>query len=240
MKILLNGANGKMCRAIESLLPKEDQVVASVTRNTLIDPQSIDADIGIDFSSAEGTENLLNLAEKIHLPLVIGTTGLSDFQQQKMKKTSEKIKILYASNFSVGVNVLFHLVKMMSQELPSIFQPEIIEIHHKHKKDAPSGTANRLLEIIQNNRKISSTKYGRHGTSAEERRDEEIGIHSLRCGEVVGTHEILFSGDGEELSITHRANNRKIFANGAILAAHWLYNLSTDSGLFSMDDVLKG
>lgn len=236
MNILLNGYSGKMGQAIAQILPEDDHIVAKINRD-FSENLSQDIDVAIDFSAPKGTMKLLPAVIDRHIPTIIGTTGLNEQQQKEIAFAAEKIKILYSSNFSIGVNVLHQLVKLAARLLPKEFQIEIVEKHHCHKKDAPSGTAKQLFQTIQEIRLASYPLYGRHGHS-EERSNDEIGIHSLRCGEIFGEHEILFEGMQEEISLQHRAFDRKIFARGALIAAHWLIKNPAESGLFTMDAFL--
>jgi 4-hydroxy-tetrahydrodipicolinate reductase len=151
---------------------------------------------------------------------VIGTTGHSNEQRGTIEETARSLPIVFASNFSIGVNVLFWLTRKAAERLGSDFDAEIIETHHEMKKDAPSGTANTLAEILKTSRKISV----------------EIPIESVREGEVVGEHTVIFSGPAERLELTHRAANREIFARGALRAAEWI--IGQPLGLYSMQDVL--
>src|SRR5262249_61772776 len=151
-------------------------------------------------------------------PLVIGTTGRSQQQRKAIEETAHSAPVVLASNFSVGVNVLLWLTQRAAELLGSDFNPEIVETHHKMKKDAPSGTGKTLAEILK------------------AVRNSEIPIQSIREGDVVGEHTIIFSGPGESLELTHRAANRGIFALGALRAAKWIIN--KPPGLYSMQDVL--
>lgn len=250
MKLLLNGARGKMgsallqeLRARETVKGEEnfenDEVIVEGTRTGWTNKSRMnEVEVGIDFSNPEGTEGLLKVAQVYRFPLVIGTTGLSEDQQRLLVEAAKKIKIIYANNFSIGINILYALVEQATHLLNKDFQVEITEKHHKHKKDAPSGTAIALAKIIQKNRKIMNLAYGRHGHS-DGRKNEEIGIHSLRCGTVFGEHQVIFSGDEEELRLDHQAFSRSIFAKGALLAAHWVVEQPQKTGLFSMCDVLN-
>ena len=239
MKVLLSGAHGKMGRCIEGLVDSSDEIVGRISRKEDLEEFHLKVDVALDFSVPEGTEKLIEWAVKTKTPLVIGTTHLSDEIYEKMSIASRKIKICYSSNFSIGMNVLFSLVEKAAKQLPAIFQSEIIEIHHKYKKDAPSGTAQQLADIISRIRNIDHRVYGRHGISEKGRLDDEIGIHSLRCGNIAGEHQVVFAGENEVLKLSHQAINRDIFARGALLAARWLLQQKSDCGLFSMKDVLN-
>ena len=193
----------------------------------------------IDFSTPEGTLKAIDVASKYHLPLVIGTTGFSKNQTERIKKFSKKIPCVMAPNMSVGVNVMFKILKDMAKILGKDYDIEIVETHHRHKKDAPSGTAMKMAQIAAEtlHRDLSKVAtYGRHGLIGE-RKDKEIGIHSIRAGDIIGEHTGLFAGMGESLEITHRAYSRDNFARGALEAAKWI--TKKKSGLYDMLDVLE-
>lgn len=234
MKILLNGAKGKMGQAIREIVSAEDTIIERKRMPVLIDEN---IDIGIDFSSPQGTMEILELALQYGFPLVIGTTGLTAEQRAKLHAAAQQIKILYARNFSIGVYVFRKLIRMAVQSLPEYFQIELLERHHKHKKDAPSGTAQACMEDIQAIRDVVAV-YGRHGQPTVDRKDNEIGVHSLRGGEIFGEHRLFLTSDHEELVLEHRAFDRLAFAQGALLASRWLLQNSQKSGFFTLDDVL--
>jgi len=183
-----------------------------------IEPAMKNCDVAIDFSQANSIDEICRAALKYGKSLVIGTTGHSQQQRKTIETTSQSVPILLASNFSVGVNVLFWLTQKAAEVLGSDFNPEIVETHHTMKKDAPSGTAKTLAEILK------------------QVRNSEIPTQSIREGDVVGEHTVIFSGPGESLELTHRAANRGIFAAGALRAAKWIIN--KPPGLYSMQNVL--
>ncbi|UPA28394.1 MAG: 4-hydroxy-tetrahydrodipicolinate reductase [Verrucomicrobiota bacterium] len=238
MKILLNGAQGKMGQAVLKALPQGDIVVIERNGPTTFSIFQGAIDVGIDFSTPDGTMELLELALRYCFPLVIGTTGLNAEQQSQMHKAAKRIKILYSRNFSLGIHVFRKLIRMAVQHLPLDFQIEVVERHHKHKTDAPSGTAKACLEDIQAVRADSDVVYGRHSQATGDRNDNEIGVHSLRGGEVFGEHCIFLTGDHEELILEHRAFDRLAFAQGALAAARWLVTNPATHGLFSFQDVV--
>ena len=172
-------------------------------------------------------------------PMVIGTTGHESGEKAEIEALSSKIPMVWAGNFSTGVNLLFYLTEQAARVLDgqSDFDPEVIEMHHRLKKDAPSGTADRLLEILKESRELGDDQvaHGRSGMVGA-RPAKEIGSHALRGGDVVGDHTVLFAGMGERIELTHRATDRKIFAAGALRAAKWVVGHSP--GLYSMQDVL--
>jgi len=194
-------------------------------------------DVIIDFTSPDSSMQTLQEAVKEIKPLVIGTTGFSSEQKQQIAQASKKNRCVMAPNMSIGVNVLFKVVSDMAKALGDAYDVEIVEAHHKFKKDAPSGTAVRISEIVADalNRNIDEVGvYGRKGIT--ERTPKEIGVHTLRAGDIVGEHRVLFGGMGENLEIFHRAQSRDTFARGAIRAAKWLVNQPV--GLYDMQDVL--
>ena len=173
----------------------------------------------------------------LNKPLVIGTTGHSDGERERLRTMATAVPTIWAGNYSVGVNLLFHLTQLTSSVLDEGYDAEVIEMHHRMKKDAPSGTAARLYEIILEERGLGleALRHGRSGITGERTRTE-VGIHALRGGDVVGDHTVLFAGMGERIELVHRASDRRIFAAGALRAARWA--LSQAPGLYDMQDVL--
>lgn len=200
-----------------------------------IEPAMKRCDVAIDFSQADAIEEICRAALENGRRLVIGTTGHSAAQRAMIDKASQSIAIVLASNFSIGVNALFWLTHKTAQLLGPEFDLEIVEMHHRLKKDAPSGTAKTLVEILQKARKTQKVLHGREGNVGQ-RAQNEIGIHSIRGGDVVGDHTVVFAGPGERLELTHRASSRDTFAKGALRAARWI--MDRPPGLYSMQDVL--
>jgi len=195
-------------------------------------------DVLIDFTIASSlTENL----EKCHAAgkcMVIGTTGLDDEQKELINKMAKDIAIVFAPNMSIGVNLCLKLLEMAAQVIGEASDIEIIEAHHRHKKDAPSGTALRMGEVIADTlgRNLKECAvYGREGVTGE-RDKNTIGFATIRAGDIVGEHTVMFASAGERVEITHKATSRKTFASGAVRAAQWL--AEKDKGLFDMQDVL--
>ena len=195
-------------------------------------------DVLIDFTIASSlTENI----EKCHAAgkrMVIGTTGLDDEQKELINKVAEDIAIVFAPNMSIGVNLCLKLLEMAAQVIGEESDIEIIELHHRHKKDAPSGTALRMGEVIADTlgRNLKECAvYGREGVTGE-RDKNTIGFETIRAGDIVGEHTVMFASAGERVEITHKATSRKTFASGAVRAAQWLAD--KDKGLFDMQDVL--
>lgn len=192
----------------------------------------------IDFSSPEYTLKMVDAAVQCIKPIVIGTTGCTEEEVDKIKKASKIIPVLMAPNMSLGVNLLFKLTEIASKALKNELDIEVFEAHHRLKKDAPSGTAKKLVEIIKNSipeLKNSSEVTGRNGIIGE-RTDNEIGIMAMRGGDIVGEHTVFFNGIGERIELTHRATNRGVFASGAVTALEYL--IDKEPGLYTMYDVL--
>jgi 4-hydroxy-tetrahydrodipicolinate reductase len=220
VRVALIGARGRMGQTILDLAasdPKID-ISAECDLGDAVDAAMKDCDVAIDFSNASSIEEVCRVASQHQKALVIGTTGHSAEQRQLIEKTAKSLPIVFASNFSVGVNALFALTRRAAEILGSEFKPGIVETHHTQKKDAPSGTAKTLGEILKAELKI------------------DIPIQSIREGDVVGEHTVTLFGPSERLELTHRAGSREIFARGALRAAEWV--VGKPAGLYSMQDVL--
>lgn len=197
-----------------------------------------DFDVLVDFTSIEATMRHLELCRKHQRGIVIGTTGLSDHQKSLLNEAAADIPIVFAPNMSIGVNVLLQVVEQVTHMLGEGYDCEIIETHHRHKVDAPSGTALRLGEVVANAREQSLERvaiYGREGITGE-RNSDTIGFSTVRGGDVVGDHTVLFAGIGERVEITHKASSRMTFAKGAVRAAAWLKG--KPAGLYDMTHVM--
>ncbi len=197
-----------------------------------------DIDVLIDFSLPDATEKNMQVCAEHNVAMVIGTTGFNEQQEQVLSKASEKITIVYAGNYSTGVNLSLKLLGMAAKAFGNDADVEIIEAHHKHKIDAPSGTAYMMAEAVaeargQNLKDVAI--YGREGQTGE-RESGTIGIHAVRGGEIVGDHTVMFIADGEVVEITHRARARMTFAAGAVRAATWV--VEQEVGQYNMQDVL--
>jgi len=197
-----------------------------------------DFDILIDFTVAAATVENMEVCAASGRKMIIGTTGLNEKDKARLKDLASTIAVVYATNFSVGVNATFRLLEVATQIFGDTVDIEIIESHHRHKVDAPSGTALTMGEVIADSlgRDLSEVAvYGREGATGGRSR-ETIGFHSLRAGDIVGEHTVVFAGAGERLEITHRAQSRANFAEGAVRAASWIGG--QEKGLFDMRDVL--
>ena len=220
VRVALIGACGRMGQTIIDLA-KGDAKVDIVAQCDLGDPieQTIkDCDVAIDFSNASSIDEICRAALRHQKAVVIGTTGHSSEQRKLIEKTAQILPIVFASNFSIGVNALFALTRRAAEILGSEFEPQIVETHHTKKKDSPSGTAKTLGEILKHQLKT------------------EIPIESIREGDVVGEHTVTFVGPSERIELTHRAGSREIFGSGALRAAQWV--VGKRPGLYSMQDVL--
>ena len=197
-----------------------------------------DIDVLIDFSLPDGTEKNMQICAEHGVAMVIGTTGFNEQQEQVLAKASEQIAIVYAGNYSTGVNLSLKLLGMAAKAFGNNADVEVIEAHHKHKIDAPSGTAYMMAEAVaeargQNLKDVAV--YGREGQTGE-REAGTIGIHAIRGGEIIGDHTVMFIADGEVVEITHRARARMTFAAGAVRAATWI--IKQEVGQYDMQDVL--
>lgn len=196
-------------------------------------------DVLVDFTAPDATVANLAVCGDAGRPLVIGTTGLDEAQHREITRVAQRLPIVLAPNFSPGVNLAFKLIELAAQALGEDFDMEVIEAHHRHKADAPSGTALRMGEILAStlDRDLAaSAVHSRWGRTGERDR-KSIGFASVRGGDIVGEHTALYAGSGERLEITHRASSRMTFASGAVRAAAWL--VGQESGLYDMRDVLS-
>jgi 4-hydroxy-tetrahydrodipicolinate reductase len=222
VRVLLIGAAGRMGRTVVDLSKTDPkiEIVAQCDLGDPIEPAMKNCHVAIDFSHADAITEICRTALHHHKSLVIGTTGHSQEQRRLIENAAQSLPIVFTSNFSIGVNALFWLTREAAELLGRDFDPHIVETHHKMKKDAPSGTAKALAETLKAARKMKN----------------EVPIQSIREGDVVGEHTVIFSGPGERLELTHRAASREIFARGALRAADWI--IGKPAGLYSMQDVL--
>jgi 4-hydroxy-tetrahydrodipicolinate reductase len=241
LNLLITGRSGRMGLALLEAANAEPQVTVAATHDSGedIDAAMRAADCTIDFSHHSFTGEVVRTALAQGKPLVIGTTGHSPEELAQIHEASRSVPLVHASNFSVGVNTLFWLTKLAAGVLKADhFDIEVVEMHHRHKIDAPSGTALTLLSVLE--KAVATchepqTVHGRSGNTGA-RRPGEIGMHSLRGGDVVGDHTVVFAADGERVELTHKASSRLTFAAGAVRAALWLKN--QPPGLYDMRDVL--
>jgi len=239
-KLIITGAKGRMGQALVSCAKnfRDLEIVAAIDQGDDLKAVISKTDAVIDFSSHDATPGIVELCAKNGKAVVIGTTGHSEEEKAEIGKLKSEIPIVLASNFSTGVNTLFWLTRKAAEILGTDFDLEIVEMHHRLKKDAPSGTAKSLAEILADVRRLQLDKSARHGRVGivGERTAAEIGIHSIRGGDVVGDHTVIFANTGERLELTHKASSRDTFANGALRAALWV--VKQNPGLYDMQDVL--
>lgn len=197
------------------------------------------AQVAIDFSSPAAARALIAACAKHQVPAVLGTTALDANDELALNKLAETVPVVWAPNFSVGVNALIYLASRAVELLGPEFDIEIIEMHHRNKVDAPSGTAIRITEAVSKARGVNAADAVVHGRTGDvgARTPNEIGVLALRGGDVVGEHTLVLAGPGERLELTHRAHSRIIFARGALRAAHWV--IEQKPGRYDMTDVLS-
>ena len=245
LKVIINGYSGTMGKVLTKCVneDKDLQLVCGASKDELDVPfktyhkmSEVEelADVIIDFSHHSTIEDTLSYATKTKTPLVIATTGFNDEELGKIKEASNIIPIFHSSNMSLGVNVLIKLVKEAAKALNK-FDIEIIEKHHNKKVDSPSGTAVMIANAVKEIREQSEFIYGRHGRTGK-RQQNEVGIHAVRGGTIVGEHSAIFAGNDEILEINHSARSKNVFAEGAIAAAKYLVN--QEPGFYNMDDML--
>lgn len=263
LRIAVVGAGGRMGRQLIQAISKADGVqltaaferegsslvgsdageLAGIGHNGItvsdnLAQQADNFDLLIDFTRPEGTLAHLAFCSANNKKMVIGTTGFDEQGRQAIKQAAEKIGIVFASNYSVGVNLVFKLLEKAAKVMGDYCDIEIIEAHHRHKVDAPSGTAlsmgEHIAKAMGKNLKDHAV-YAREGITGE-RKQDQIGFATIRAGDVVGEHTVWFADEGERVEIAHKASSRMTFANGAVRATKWLAN--HDKGLFDMTDVL--
>lgn len=240
LRLLINGSRGRMGHALIDCASRDSEleVAGAVDVGDDFSGALADCDVVIDFTHADVTPEVAEASAGAGKPIVIGTTGHNDAQIQAIHACAGRIPMVFAPNFSVGVNTLFWLTRTATEILGPDFDLEVVEMHHRLKKDAPSGTARRLAEILAEVRGLkyaSDVRHGREGMVGE-RPSAEIGMHSLRGGDVVGDHTVIYANTGERLELTHKASSRDTFANGALRAAKWV--VRKPPGLYDMQDVL--
>lgn len=240
IRVTITGARGRMGQALIACAPKhaEIQVVGQIDLGDNIEAVIGQTDVVVDFSFHSATPGIASLCAQQHKALVIGTTGHSEPEQKAIRECVSGIPVVWASNYSTGVNTLFWLARKAAEILGPGYDLEIVEMHHRYKKDAPSGTAATLAQILADARQQQLDQVIRHGRQGitGERTPSEIGVHSLRGGDVVGDHTVIYAALGERLELTHRAASRDTLANGALRAAAWVVRRSP--GIYTMQDVL--
>jgi dihydrodipicolinate reductase len=240
LKLLVNGARGRMGQTVVACASADPQieVTAQVDLGDDLRVALPGCQAVIDFTQADATATLAQACAQAGKILIIGTTGQDSDCRQRVANSARSIPIVFAPNFSVGVNALFWLTRKAVEILGPEFDLEVVEMHHRLKKDAPSGTAKRLAEILAEARGLSYEDNSRHGRTGMtgERTSTEIGLHAVRGGDVVGDHTVIYANVGERLELSHKASSRETFAKGALRAAKWA--TSQPPGLYDMQDVL--
>jgi len=262
IRIAVHGAAGRMGRRLLALCAADEQLelaaaverdghpmvgqpVAQVAPDVEDELQIVSSlppgvEVAVDFSTPEGTVALLSAASEAKTALVVGTTGLDARATQAVRDAADTIPVLWAPNMSMGVNLLLRVAAQVAQVLGDAYNVEIVDAHHNRKADAPSGTALALARVIAEalgRDPDADLAYGRHGRTGP-RKKEEIGVHALRMGGVVGEHTIHFASDAERIELTHRVQNRDVFAAGALRAAKWVHD--REPGLYTMQNALFG
>jgi len=240
-RVAINGSKGKMGQTLlEAVNLNTGSILGAVfDKGDSLNDSLQDFDVLIDFSRPEATLKAISICKNSGKAMVIGTTGFSDDELEEIKQASTQIPIVFAPNMSVGVNLTLKLLETSAKVIGQDSSIEIIETHHRHKVDSPSGTALKMGDVVANalGRDLAKCAvYGREGID-EPRDINTIGFSSIRGGDVVGDHTVTFFMDGERVEITHKASSRMIYANGAVRAANWLHD--KPSGLYSMQDVLE-
>ncbi len=263
VRVAVPGAAGKMGRMILKVLSETPtvQLVAAIERpgsallgedagivaglgplgvpiRSELDEALTNANVIIDFTAPAATAWTVSRAAEHEVGMVIGTTGLGEAEKRAIWHAAERIPIVLSANMSLGVNVLFGLISQAARALGNDYDVEIVELHHRQKKDAPSGTALAMASLVAEALERDLGKVARYGREGQvgARSGDEIGVHAVRGGDIVGEHTAYFCGLGERLEITHRASSRETFARGAVRAAEWLRD--RDPGLYDMQDVL--
>jgi 4-hydroxy-tetrahydrodipicolinate reductase len=238
--VVIVGALGRMGQALRACAARTEgiRVAGAVDAGDDLVAAVPCGDVVIDFSFHAVTRQVADLCARHRKPLVIGTTGHAEADRAQITALRSQIPMVWSSNYSTGVNALYWLVRKAAEILGPGYDLEVVEMHHRMKKDAPSGTAMTLAEVLASVRKeqLSAVlKHGRHGITGE-RSASEIGMHALRGGDVVGDHTVIFATPGERVELAHKASNRETFAAGALRAAQWV--VGKPPGIYTMQDVL--
>ncbi len=250
IRVVINGILGRMGEALTRVLSKEEDFFLVGGVDTLetfyneeivvsTNPEDVlmDVDVVVDFSSGEGCAAIADACREKGIPLVTGTTGLTDEEQQKINQLAEIVPVVQAFNFSIGINLLNNVIQQAASILKDNYDIEIVEIHHRYKKDAPSGTARMFANTLAEIQGLTDEeiRFGRSGNNLS--RGDEITIHSLRGGSIIGEHQIHFFCKNEHLSFIHHSLSRRVFVDGALRAIEWV--VTQKPGLYSMNDVLS-
>jgi 4-hydroxy-tetrahydrodipicolinate reductase len=239
-KVQINGARGRMGQALIACAREFPDLTVSAETDAGDDLAGglSKSDVCIDFSHHSALETVVTAAVAQKKPVVIGTTGISDAGVARIREAAKSIPVVYSGNYSTGVNTLLWLTRKAAEILGPSFDLEVLEMHHRMKKDAPSGTAKMLAETLAEVRELqynTDTRHGRFGDVGA-RTSSEIGMHAIRGGDVVGDHTVIFAALGERVELTHKASSREIFARGALRACAWVSQ--RPAGLYDMRDVL--
>ena len=240
LRLCIHGSKGRMGQALIRCAAEDPdlQVTAEVDTGDDFLAALANCDAVIDFSATHITAQVAKACADAGKTLVIGTTGHELPEREQINKAAERIPLVFSPNYSVGVNTLFWLTRKAAEILGPGFDLEVVEMHHRLKKDSPSGTARHLAEILAEVRKLDYAEAARHGRAGivGERTTDEIGVHAIRGGDVVGDHTVIYAAPGERLELTHKASSRDTFARGALRAAKWANK--QPAGLYDMQDVL--
>jgi len=253
IKVILIGAGGRMGKEVANFISRQSDMalIGGVEvkghpeigkplgkGKVVVDLGEIiqNGDIVVEFALPAGTVQNIEIAARFKKPYILGTTGFSDGQMAEIKKLSSTVPVVFAPNFSIGVNLLCKLTEVAATMLGPEFDAEVIEIHHNKKKDAPSGTAKKLAEILKSAKNAKKVVYGREGQVGERAKDE-IGVLSVRAGDVVGEHTVIFAQEGERVELIHRATSRLAFAQGVIKAIRFV--VGKPAKLYGMEDVVR-
>jgi 4-hydroxy-tetrahydrodipicolinate reductase len=240
LKIIITGAKGRMGQTLITCAARqpEIQVVGQIDLGDDLKAVIAQADVVLDFSLHDATLGVASICAEYRKALVLGTTGHSTAEQTAIRAFGKSIPMVWSANYSTGVNTLFWLARKAAEILGPGYDLEVVEMHHRFKQDAPSGTAATLAKILAEVRGQQLSEVVRHGRQGitGERTPIEIGVHSLRGGDVVGDHTVIFATPGERVELTHKATSRETLANGALRAAQWVVKQPT--GIYDMQDVL--
>ncbi len=242
LRVVIYGSKGRMGQALIAAAKETPalELVGTIDSGDALDVIA-SCDAVIDFTHADATLPALEKCVELGKIIVIGTTGHSNDIRNRIAEASNSIPVIFSPNYSVGVNTLFWLTKKAAEILGPDYDAEVIEVHHRLKKDAPSGTARRLVEVLDEAYGLDYEKDTRHGRVGMpgERTRSEVGVHAVRGGDVVGDHTVMLAAPGDRLELIHRASSRETFARGALRAALWARDTKKNApGLYDMQDVL--